>query len=490
MAYHWSSGEVRTRQHSAATAPAPSHPPFSAIPPSLIPGHRHQTISATVTNGLLYSSPGSGDHSMVKVPATLNPGGGYYSESMNPSPHRDVQPPPPPLPLPQSLLQQSAVPPRPPKAPFIMTPTSSPTLPPKPPSFMPPLPPPLRPGVLPRSQSQPPAPKPRGASQESPPLNVPPPPPLLPPKPLGARSPSFTVSSSPPQPNVSPRAKPSLIAKGSSDTNDTALLTLPSAKAPADSPAINEEEELELALKLSVHTERARANSFLSHDEDLARALERSLLDPAPRPAHPRLRPDRLIVDSETVPPSSSAIPWDAHARSQKPVSNVPILSPVDAQLKEDEAFARRLEAQYHSEPTTPTPHKVNPIPSESPPLPRYADIVGKEVRCVITNELLIFFSVAVNHSESNATASPRAPQGPLTLARSHERLLIPDQATISRRAPSPERTSPRPESQATASPEDQGSPEPSPTSPQPPRTVVTPVQFVEPELLYGVCKY
>jgi hypothetical protein len=380
MAYHWSSGDVRTRQHRAATAPASSQPPFSAIPPSLIPGRRHQTISATVTNGLLYSGP-SGSHSMVKVPATLTPGGdgpGYYS--VNPSPYHDVQPPPPRLPLPQSLLPQSLVPPRPPKAPFIMPPKSSPTLPPKPPSFMPP-PDLLRPGVLPRSQSQPPPPTPHGVS---PPLDVPllPPPPVLPPKPLGARTPSFTVTRSPvPQPpNVSPRAEPSFIAKGSPDTNDTAPLTLPSANSPVKgSLGINEEVELELALELSKHTEREHANSLLSHDEDLARALERSLLDPAPRPLHPRLRPKLSIIDSEPVIPSSSAKPWDAHSRSQKPVSHGPTLSPVDVQLKEDEAFARRLEAQYHSEPTTPTPHNVDPKPSENPPLPRYADIVGKE---------------------------------------------------------------------------------------------------------------
>lgn len=144
---------------------------------------------------------------------------------------------------------------------------------------------------------------------------------------------------------------------------------------------MKEEEELELALELSVHTEREHANSLLSHDEDLARALERSLLDPAPRPVPQRLRPDRLIVDSEPMASSSSAKPWDAHPRSQKAVSRAPTLSPVDVQLKEDEALARRLEAKYDNEHTTPTSERVrsvDPQPSEHPPLPRYADIVGE----------------------------------------------------------------------------------------------------------------
>jgi hypothetical protein len=46
-------------------------------------------------------------------------------------------------------------------------------------------------------------------------------------------------------------------------------------------------------------------------------------------------------------------------------------------------------------------------------------------------------------------------------------------------RMPSPQRTSPRLEP----------SPEPSPPS-QSQRAIVTPNQFVEPELLYGVCEY
>lgn len=95
-----------------------------------------------------------------------------------------------------------------------------------------------------------------------------------------------------------------------------------------------------------------------------------------------------------------------------------------------------------------------------------------------------------MNVSESDATASP---QVQLNSARSRERLSIPDQAnTPPRNTPSPaQRTSPRPESQTTttSSQEEEEASEHSPTSPQPPRPVVTPNQFVEPELLYGACK-
>lgn len=380
MAYHWSIGDVRTRQHRSATAPASSRPPFSAIPPSLIPGHRQVSATGTVTSGLLYSTPGTGNHSMVKMPATFTSDASEYYP-MNPSPYHNVQPPPPPLPLPQSLLPQHMVPPLPPPpmAPLIMSPTTTPTLPPKPPPFMPPAA--LRPSV-PRSQTQPPPLIPHGAL---PPLYAPsvPHPPILPPKPLGARSPSLTaMHSRVSQPNVSPRAKHSLVAKGPRDAKDAAPVASSSTNPNVGgSLGMKEEEELELALEMSVHSEREHANALLSHDEDLARALERSLLDPAPRAVHSRLRPGRLIVDSEPMTSSSSAKLLDAHPRSPNPVARVPSLSPVDVQLKEDEAFARRLEAEYGSERTTPiseTIDNADPQPSESPPLPQYADIVGE----------------------------------------------------------------------------------------------------------------
>jgi hypothetical protein len=390
MAYQWSAGNVSTTtQHRAATAPGPSKAP---IPPSLIPGHRHHTFSATgtntLTNGFLCFGPGTGTDPRVKTPATAYTPGGNAQDyfSMNPSPYRDFQPPPPPLPLPQSPLPQSVVPPLPPKAPVIMSHTTTPTLPPKPPPFMSP-PTFLSPAVLPRSRSQPPPQMPRGASAAP---HVPPPPPLPapPPKPLGARSPSLAVKRSPgpqplAQPNVSPSAKHSPIVQ---DSKDTALPTSPSAKSPADAEGsfgINEEQELELALELSARTERERTNALLlAQDEDLARALEQSLIDSAARPGPSGSRPGPSTLDNANVVSSSSTIPRDAHPRSQKAVSRSVTLLPVDVQLKEDEELARRLEAEYDSARPTPSPEtnqRAGPKPSEGPPLPRYADVVGKE---------------------------------------------------------------------------------------------------------------
>src|SRR6266852_6954262 len=133
MAYQWSAGDVRTtRQHRAATEPTPSKDSISAIPPSLIPGHRHHhTFSATgtnsLTNGLLYFSPSAGINPTIKGPTTayITPRGDaqdYFS--MNPF-YRDFQPAPSPH-LPQSLLPQSVGPPLPPKAPVINSPTTTP----------------------------------------------------------------------------------------------------------------------------------------------------------------------------------------------------------------------------------------------------------------------------------------------------------------------------------------------------------------------------
>jgi hypothetical protein len=147
---------------------------------------------------------------------------------------------------------------------------------------------------------------------------------------------------------------------------------------------MNEEQELELALELSAQIERERANALrLSQDEDLARAVEQSLIDSAPRPEPSGSRPGPSTLDDENVASSSSTIPRDTHTRSQEPVSrNVTLLS-VDVQLKEDEELARRLEAEYDSARPTPSPERNQrvdpPKPSESPPLPRYADVVGKE---------------------------------------------------------------------------------------------------------------
>jgi hypothetical protein len=156
---------------------------------------------------------------------------------------------------------------------------------------------------------------------------------------------------------------------------------------------MNEEEELKLALELSAHAEREHANSLLSHDEELARALEESLLD---TPAHPGIRPGSLVVDSVNVASSSTSTkPRDANSHSSKTSSLAasPLLapSPVDVQLKEDEELARRLEAEYEDEPTTPTTERIHadPSPPVLPPLPRYTDVVGKETgtyRCNVSS--------------------------------------------------------------------------------------------------------
>ena len=414
MAYQRSAGHVRTRQHRAVTAPAPS-----AIPPSLIPGHRHNTFSATgantLTSGFLSFGPSTGTNHSIKAPATAYTLGGDAQDyfSMNPSPYHDFQPPPPPppLPMPQSLLHQSAAPPLPPKTPVIMSPSTSPTLPPKPPQFMPSSNS-LPPSFLARSRSQPPPLIPHGASAPPhvsplppPPLiphgtsapphvsPLPPPPPTPPPKPLNPRSPSLSVIRSPgpqplAQPNVSPRPKSSSIGQ---EPNDVALPTSPSAKSSAEDPfGMNEEEELELALKLSAQAERERAKVLLSQDEDLARALEQSeqVFNSAPRPGPSGSRPGPSTLDNGNMPSSSSMITRDAHPRNEMPVSRNVTILPVDVQLKEDEELARRLEAEYDNERPAPTPEtnqRVDPNPSEGPPpLPRYADIVGRETgaRC------------------------------------------------------------------------------------------------------------
>ena len=393
MAYQWPAGDVRTtRQHRASTEPGPSKP---AIPPCLTPGYRHHTFSAgtnTLTNALLCFgpttlSPSTGTNPGVKSPATAYTSGGDCI--MNPSPYRFQ-------PAPSPLLPQSIVPPLPPKAPFKMSPTIAPTLPPKlPPSIPPPPPPPppksLPPPVLPRSQSQPPLLMPRRASAAPhilppPPLLPTPPPPTPPPKPMGARSPSLPIMRSPdPQalvrPNVSPSAKHSSIVQEPIE---------PSPKSPVEgSPEMNEDEELALALKLSEQDERERENALrLAQEEDLRQAMKQSLIDSAPRPGPlgPRPGPSSSTLDDENVPSSSSMILRDIHPRSPKPVSRHATLLAIDAQVKEDEELARelarKLEAEFDSErssPTSETNQRLDSKSSESPPLPRYPDIVGKE---------------------------------------------------------------------------------------------------------------
>ena len=419
MEFQWHHDAMRTRQHRSSTEPVPSQPPFPPIPPSLIPGNRHrQTFSATPTaNGLLYSGHGAVTYPMAKVPA-FPPVGSYAA---NFSPYRDFQPPPPPppplpqaqspvLPPPPPRQQQPVVPPLPPKTPISTSPSISPTVPPRPPPFVPPPPPThTRPKLSARSQSQPPPPRPRGSSS-----SLPAPPPIPPhPKPMGARSASYKVTSTSSlllQPHATPSAKPSPPAKGHPDTDATPQLTTPPVTAPAkEKLEMNEEEELELALELSAHTVREHVNSLLSQDEELARALEESLHDSPPQPVQSRSQPNRLVIESENVPSSSSMKPADTYSHGSKPSSHAPspllAPSPVDAQLREDEAFARRLEAQYKDEPTSPTTAKAHsagpsadPSPSAFPSLPRYADVVGRETGMCECNAspLILWFIVSL----------------------------------------------------------------------------------------------
>jgi len=167
-----------------------------------------------------------------------------------------------------------------------------------------------------------------------------------------------------------------------------ASLILPSLSSDIDSPheppVINEEEELELALKLSSHAEREYAESLLSQDEELARALEESLLISA----HPQqLKPGRTAnIESNDLPTSSLTRPLETHPYSpQKPPhfplsvrvdSSTSLASLADAQLKEDEAYARKLEAEYESGRSTPSDHNAELKHLEDHRLPRYPDIV------------------------------------------------------------------------------------------------------------------
>lgn len=395
MSYQLPPANVHMVPHRASTAPS-----FPPIPPSLIPGYRHR--QTTSTSPVLFSGPSHSPTNGHATPLPVNDFPEYYFVS--PSPYRDNQPPPP---LPQSPAlprqrqqqQQLEVPPLPPKTPILKSSPISPTLPPKPPLFIHSLPTVFPPKASPRSKSQPNIAIPRSAS---PPPSVPyvpspPLPPILPQKPLGARSRSVVVTSSRfPAPNVNVKlsAQRSLSATAPRDTDHTAPRSLPSEAPPVERPLeLNEEDELKIALELSAHSEREHANSLLSQDEELARALEESLLDSAPRPVLSRSQPGPSYVGSESIPSSSSTRPWDAHSYSPKPISHVspplPLQSSlIDEQLKEDEELARKLEAEYESGRTTPTSvtnHDVETKPSpEYSSLPRYAEIKTSTCKCAV----------------------------------------------------------------------------------------------------------
>lgn len=502
MAFHLPT-DVHTRQNRASTAPGPVQPSFprdAAIPPSLIPGYKHrQTISVTNrADGLLFPQP---DRSQTgKVSATVTPVGGkpeYYYVS--PSAYRGRLTPPPPPPLPPQ--QQAALPPRPPKAPII-SPSTSPILPPKPPPFLPSIPsyhPPF-----PRSKSQPPPPLPRGAS---PPFNSPPPrppPPVLPPKPHAGRSTSVIVTPSYLRtPSAMPREKPS------PDTSDTASLILPSLNSPAESPleppVTSEEEELELALKLSAHEEREYTESLLSQDEELARALEESLLDTS-RPQYAGQQSSRATTSESSRLPRSSSTTAHPYSPKQSPPFPLPgpgradsstsLTSLASGQLKEDEAYARKLAAEIgydsgRSTPTTLSNHNVDSM--ESYPLPSYSDIVndtGAYRRHSVWG-VIDDLPPVTPHLESETTrhaphVSPTPTSNELDAVPQQTAAVPPQQVPSSSQRPSP-----RPASLALSlSPsEDEETPESPPTSPQASRVIATPNQYVEPELLYGVCK-
>jgi len=101
-------------------------------------------------------------------------------------------------------------------------------------------------------------------------------------------------------------------------------------------------------------------------------------------------------------------------------------------------------------------------------------------------------FTTVAERFESDAVASPRVQQVSPTSTPAGDRLSVPDQAnTPPRNSPSPaQRSSPRPEAlEIAGSPSEEeevlGS---ASSSPQSSRPLATPNEFVEPELLYGVC--
>ena len=502
MASLWRPSDGHMGKHRLSTAPASPQPPFprdTAIPPSLIPGvgdRQYSSFTGTGTSsasGLLLPGLGTYHYPMRRASASVVPVGEYRT---SPSPHQDLKPsPPPPLPLPPPRRQQPVVPRLPPKTPII-SPSISPMLPPKPPPLMSRRTAPLPPKSTPRSKSQPPPPSPRGPSpMNTPPL--PPPPPMPPPKPPAARSFSFTATPKyVPSPHISPREKRPL------DTTGAAPLfpppPIPRAtllEQPLAMDGMDEEQELELALELSARAERDYAESLISQDEALARALEESLLDSEPRRGRPTSQ--QSSQKSKHVHPSL-VDSWSAHPHPYSPKqashfqdSSASLISSADAQIQEDEVLARRLEGEHESgrsTPTTQSNHNSDSKRSESPRLPRYSDIIGKDKGTWIDNVTLMkhdrVFLQAPRGPKLDATArvsrlSPTPVQVPSTS----------DQTNTPPRSPV-QKTSPRPEPLARLAPPAEEEQSPGASSSQPPRAFVTPNQFVEPELLYGVCEY
>ncbi|KAI0268367.1 hypothetical protein BC834DRAFT_968555 [Gloeopeniophorella convolvens] len=492
--YQWpSAGDgVRTRQHRASTtpAPAPVRPPLPPsasmpIPPSLIPGFRHrQTISVSSgVDNLLFNGPGISRRPVSMMPTTLSPVSDEHFPFPSPYPQQQEQqwlPPPPPPPLPPHRTRRPAPAPTPP-APF----------PPKLPL---------------RRASQPPPPLPRGAS---PPFLVAPPP-KLPPKP-----PSVRVSMAPARLSTVDLNLPPPGAMARAGSSGQASLILPSlAPSPLESEdgggsssGISEDQELALALRLSAHADREYVESLLSQDEQLARALQESLLDhpPPPRalrpglviPHEPRRSPPPAHPYSPTQPTHSPRFLAPGVAGSSSRGSSVSSLSD---RLADDEGVSRRVggggesSRSGQSTPTTQSVHEVYPQSPDESALPRYADLVPQSVPQ----------SAASLHRESDAAAHtpppspPPPPPPPLVLVsvpvpiRAEQSVpATPDPARVSPRpASSPERrSSPRPVSVATSpsASEEEGESAESSSSSRLSRAFMSPHQFVEPELLYGV---
>jgi hypothetical protein len=148
----------------------------------------------------------------------------------------------------------------------------------------------------------------------------------------------------------------------------------------------------------------------------------------------------------------------------------LPLVSSADAQL------TQRSEVGYERGRTTPTRPNNNAGLRPSDILPRCADIVGTDNGTWIDNVTGISMAYCTRqlnrmgrqvfpHSTGHATGITFQPR------RSKH-------STVFMRMPSPQRTSPIPEPSATP---------PSPSEEQHPPE---PNQFVEPELLYGVCEY
>jgi hypothetical protein len=218
--------------------------------------------------------------------------------------------------------------------------------------------------------------------------------------------------------------------KASPDTSDAASLILPSMSSPMEpplEPPVANEDELELALKLSAHAYM----ESLSEDEALARALEESLLDLAdPRPAK-----QQLSRATSALPASSSTRPLETHPYGPKQLPPFPLpvradssttLAPLaSGQIEEDEAYARKSAAEvgYHSGRSTSTTISNHNVDQKGFfELPRYSDIV-KDAAAFPHGGTINVLPKATPPSEKEET-----PESSSTLARASRAVATPDQ--------------------------------------------------------------